>query len=135
MIWKTHTHEYTATLCQKTGKPCPALAQLARAITQAMDAAQPVTTSEFEMDGSSELSHCGEGCTARFRASPARIRVYCGTNAEDSAETLEGYADMMFGADFAMLPAGALTTAPCAMLEARALAPRPSQETVQQIPA
>lgn len=135
MIWKTTTHEFTATLCQKTGKTCPALARMARALTDAISTAQPVTTSTFEVDGSSDLTHCGEGCTARFRASPSRIRVYCGANADDSADMLDDYADMMFSPEFATLPTGALTTLPCAMLEASALAPRPSQHIVQQATA
>ncbi|MCG7520716.1 hypothetical protein [Ruegeria sp. Ofav3-42] len=132
MIWKTTTHEFSATMCQKTGKNCPALARMARAIAEAMATASPVTTSEFEMDGSSELTHCGEGCTALFRASPSRIRVYCGANTNDSADKLDDYADMMFGSGIASLPTGVLTTLPCAMLQASALAPRPSQQFVQQ---
>lgn len=135
MIWNTTTHEFSATLCQRTGKTCPALARMARAIAEAMATAGPVTSSEFEMDGSSELTHCGEGCTARFRASPTRIRVYCGANTNDSADKLDDYADMMFGSDFASLPTGFLTTLPCAMLQASALAPRPSHQIVQQVTA
>ncbi|WP_108861171.1 hypothetical protein [Ruegeria sp. Alg231-54] len=135
MIWKTTTHEFTATLCQKTGKTCPALAQMARALAEAMATAQPMTTSEFEVDGSSELTHCDEGCTARFRASPARIRVYCGANTGASADTLDEYADMMFGPDFSTLPAGVLAALPCAMLQASALVPCPSHQVVQQATA
>ncbi|WP_170417094.1 hypothetical protein [Ruegeria atlantica] len=135
MIWKTTTHEFTATLCQKTGKTCPALARMARALTDAMATAQPVTTSEFEVEGSGELAHCTEGCTARFRASPSQIRVYCGANAGDPADMLDDYADMMFGPEFATLPSGVLTTLPCAMLQASALAPHPSQQVVQQATA
>ena len=133
MIWKTATHEFSATLCQKTGKTCPAMARMARAMAEAMATAGPVTTNEFEMEGSSDLTHCGEGCTARFRASPARIRVYCGTNADDPTDKLDDYADMMFGDTFAPRPVGALAELPCAMLEASALAPRPAQNAEHQV--
>lgn len=34
MIWKTKTHEFSATVCQRTGKTCPALARLARSISK-----------------------------------------------------------------------------------------------------
>lgn len=128
MIWKTNTHEFAATVCQRTGKPCPALARMARALTQAVSTARPVTTSEFQVEGSSELTHCAEGCTARFRACPDQVRVFCGTNPGIETEMLDDYADMMFGTSFATLPAGLLANPPCAMLEASVLAPRPQAE-------
>ena len=124
MIWKTRTHEYTATVCQRTGKTCPALARMARAMAQAMAEAHPVATSEFEIEGSSELTHCPEGCTARFRAQPDQMRVFCGTDAAANTKQLDDYADMIFGTDIQTMPSGVIETPPCAMLEVLALRPR-----------
>lgn len=128
MIWKTDTHEFSATVCQRTGKPCPALAHMARALTQAISTAQPVSTQEFQVEGSSELAHCAEGCTARFRACPDQVRVFCGTDPDVTTDMLDEFADMMFGDSFATLPAGLLTNPPCAMLEASALAHHPKAD-------
>ncbi len=133
MIWKTKTHEFTATVCQRTGKPCPALAQMARALTQAMSTARPVTTDEFQVEGSSELSHCPDGCTARFRAHPDQVRVFCGTDPEVETDRLDDYADMMFGSTFSTLPSSLLANPPCAMLEASVLMPRAAAELSPQV--
>ncbi len=124
MIWKTRTHEFSATVCQRTGKPCPALAQMARALTRAVASAGPAATPQFAVEGSSELAHCPEGCMARFHARPDKIRVFCGTNEETPGDRLEDYADMMFCAEFRALPSAILSDPPCAMLEASALAGR-----------
>ncbi len=125
MIWKTKTHQFTATVCQKTGKTCPALAQMARAVVQAMEAAVPASTPDFELEGSSELAHCAQGCFARFRAQADQVRVFCGTDVDTAIETLDDYADMMFGLEFTTRPAKLLPTPPCAMLEASIIAQSP----------
>jgi len=132
MIWKTKTHQFTATVCQKTGKPCPALAQMARAVVQAMEAAVPATTPDFEVEGSSELAYCAQGCMARFRAQKDLIRLFCGTSTDASVDRLDEYADMMFGPDVTMRPAGMLTTPPCAMLEVTTLTQDPIAPAMQQ---
>ncbi len=133
MIWKTKTHEFTATVCQKTGKTCPAMARMARAITQAMETASPATTPDFEIEGSSELAHCAQGCTARFRAQAGQIRIFCGTDADTPIEPLDGYAELMFGTTFASLPADLLTTPPCAMLEVSVLTKQPVTQAAQHM--
>ncbi|WP_170387682.1 hypothetical protein [Ruegeria atlantica] len=133
MIWKTRTHQFTATVCQRTGENCPALAQMARAVVQAMDTAALATTPEFEFDGSSDLTHCAEGCTARFRAQKDLIRVFCGTSDDASLESLDDYADMLFGPDMVMRPAGMLAAPPCAMLEVTAIPSKPVAQTEQQL--
>jgi DNA-binding transcriptional LysR family regulator len=128
MIWKTKTHQFSATLCQKTGNTCPALAQMARAIVQAMESAVPATSDDFALDGSGELGHCPQGCIARFRAQKDQIRIFCGTSTDASLDALDGYADMLFGPDAAARPAGQLPVPPCAMLEVSELAPaQPAQ--------
>lgn len=124
MIWKTNTHQFTATICQRTGKTCPALAQVARAVVQAVATATPVTTAEFEVEGNADLTHCAQGCTARFQARPDRVRVYCGTDPEVSCDRLDDYAELMFGTEFMTLSAQSIITPPCAMLQAEVLAPR-----------
>ncbi|WP_037315037.1 hypothetical protein [Ruegeria halocynthiae] len=135
MIWKTKTHQFTATVCQRTGKTCPALARLARAMTVAMKTAAPTTTPEFQVEGSSDLTYCPEGCTARFWAQKDQIRVFCGTCADTPTKTLDGYADMMFGTSFTPLPAGVLTDLPCAMLEVSSLVPRPAAPISEHLSA
>lgn len=133
MIWKTKTHEFTATMCQHTGKPCPALARLARAMAQAMGKAVDASGPEFEIEGSSDLTHCTDGCTARFRAGRDRIRLFCGADPEAEMDGLDDYADMMFGAAFNTLPSGIISKLPCAMLEVRTLAPRMAARPRAQI--
>ncbi|EEE38025.1 hypothetical protein RKLH11_1866 [Rhodobacteraceae bacterium KLH11] len=134
MIWKTKTHMFTATVCQHTGKPCPALAQMARALIQTMSMAAPATTREFEIEGSGELSHCSQGCTARFRACPDQIRVFCDIDPNARSDQLDDYADLMFGTKFSCIPAGTLKSTPCAMLQAATLAvPDAVEKTVPQL--
>jgi hypothetical protein len=134
MIWKTQTHQFTATLCQRTGKTCPALARWARAMAQSMAATAPAMGGSFEIDGSAELTHCDQGCTARFRANADQLRLYCGADPDTDMEKLEDYADLMFGTDHTALPASFITSPPCAMLEAIALCPATiDQPAVQAI--
>ena len=123
MIWKTNTYKFSATVCQRTGKTCPALARMARAIAQAMATARPVTSPDFQVEGSSELTHCELGCTARFDARPALIRVYCGTTPDSPTDSLCTYAEMMFGNRTAAVPAQIVGIPPCAMLQATAITP------------
>lgn len=124
MIWKTKTHEYSATVCQRTGKTCPALARLARSVSEAMTQATAATGDEFEFDGGSELAHCAEGCHATIRAQSDRIRIFCGTQSEVQPEDLNAYADLIFGNTFTTLPSGLIADPPCAMIEVVTLRPR-----------
>lgn len=123
MIWKTKTHQFTATVCQHTGKTCPALARVARALVQSISTAAPVATSEFEIEGSSELTHCPAGCIARFRARPDEVRIYCGTGSDVDLDPLDEYAELMFGSEFRTLPSSIAANPPCAMLQALTLEP------------
>lgn len=124
MIWKTGTHQFTATICQRTGKTCPALARAARAIVQAMATAGPATTDAFEVEGSTDLAHCLQGCAARFHAQHDQVRIYCGVDAEIGLDRLDDYAELMFGTALPSLPATMMDNPPCAMLEAVTLAPQ-----------
>ena len=133
MIWKTKTHEYAATVCQRTGKTCPALARVARAMAQAVAEAGPVSTAGFEVEGSSELTHCPEGCTARFRARCDQVRIFCGTDPNTPLNGLDDYADMIFGNEFSTFPSGVISNPPCAMLEVTTLAPRKMRHEPLQV--
>jgi len=133
MIWKTKTHEYAATLCQKTGRPCPALARLARAVTDAMSQAVPTTTPDFGFDGSAELGHCPTGCIARFRAQRDEIRIFCGSEEHTSLDRLDDYADMMFGPEYHALATDLACAPPCAMLQVTPLEPRASVRITEQV--
>ena len=135
MIWKTNTHQFTATVCQRTGKTCPALAQAARAMVQAVATASPVTTEAFEVEGSAELTHCPQGCTARFHARPDRVRIYCVTDPDTQSGRLDNYAELMFGAAFSTLPADTMENPPCAMLQAERLAPQQPALAEAAVPA
>lgn len=123
MIWKTNTHEFSATVCQRTGRTCPALAHLARSVAQAVAAADAATSPDFRVEGSSELTHCTPGCMARFDARADLIRVYCGARAGADTQSLDAYADLMFNDQADACPAQGLDTSPCAMLQAVALDP------------
>ncbi len=131
MIWKTDTHEFSATICQRTGKTCPALARMARTVSQAMATAHAVTTPDFRIEGSSELAHCEHGCTARFDARSDMIRVFCGAAPGAKSANLDAYADLMFNDLADPCPAQGLDTSPCAMLQAVALAPANGAERPQ----
>lgn len=133
MIWKTNTHEFSATICQRTGRTCPALAHLARSVAQAVAAAGAATSPDFRVEGSSELTHCTPGCIARFDARADLIRVYCGARPDAAAERLDAYADLMFNDLADACPAQGLDTSPCAMLQAVALEPAIMAE--QALPA
>ncbi len=122
MIWKTGTHQFSATICQRTGKTCPALARIARALATSMAESAPAATTEFEIQGSSELAHCTDGCTARFRARADEVRVFCGAGSDDAIEHLDSYADLLFGTETAALSTSILSNPPCAMLEVLTLA-------------
>ncbi len=135
MIWKTETHEFTATVCQRTGKPCPALARMARVMAQAMAQAANVTTEAFEIEGDSTLTHCPEGCMARFRAQQDQIRVYCGADPETGMNLLDNYADMIFGLEFSAMASGTICKPPCALLEATVLTPPAAAQEPQHVPA
>ncbi len=126
MIWKTETHHFTATICQHTGKTCPALARVARALVQSVSAAGAATSPEFEIEGSAELAHCATGCTARFRAQSDEAHIYCGVAPSADIEQLESYAEMMFGTEISAMPSGSLATPPCAMLQVLPVAPKAS---------
>ncbi|MEX0327572.1 MAG: hypothetical protein AB3N07_02520 [Ruegeria sp.] len=123
MIWKSNTHQFSATVCQRTGKTCPALARMARALVQSISTAGSATTRELEIEGSAELTHCPGGCTARFRAQPDEIRIFCGTLPNSDIDKLDDYANLMFGTAPGALPSGAITDPPCAMLQALACEP------------
>ncbi|NOD32949.1 MULTISPECIES: hypothetical protein [unclassified Ruegeria] len=135
MIWKTKTHEYSATVCQRTGKTCPALARLARSISEAMKQATAATSDGFEFEGGSELSHCTQGCHATFRAQSDRIRIFCDTQPEAEPQDLNAYADLIFGNTFSTLPSGIITDPPCAMIDVAKLRPRKPVHAPEQISA
>lgn len=135
MIWKTKTHEFSSTLCQRTGKPCPALARLARAMVDAIETAGRCATQDFEIEGSSDLHHCPEGCTARFHARRDQIRLFSGIDAEAPVDGLDRYADVFFGSEFRTLTSDTLATRPCAMLQVRSHAPQKSAKAPLQATA
>ncbi len=122
MIWTTETHQFAGTLCQVTGKPCPALSALALNLARAMHKAEPVTGQDFEIEGECALTACGEGCQALYSASHSRIRIFCG--AGEAADF--GWFDRL--ADALMEPGGQIFVKddrplPRAMAEARRIAP------------
>ncbi|TMV06794.1 hypothetical protein FGK63_11760 [Ruegeria sediminis] len=117
MIWKTDTHLFSATLCQQTGEPCPALARMAEKLAGAMTTAAPMTAEDFKVEGTCTLEHCPSGCAARFEAGHGRIRVFCGVDADADGDRLNQFADMLLHPEAGFLPSGWLTRMPCALLE------------------
>ncbi|GGH33918.1 hypothetical protein SAMN05444007_107144 [Cribrihabitans marinus] len=116
MIWTTDTHRFTATTCQHTGRDCPALARMAEKLAGAMESARPTTTEDFEIEGTSTLDRCPYRCPARFRASHARIRIFCGVDGDAEIGPLDRLADLLLSAEAGGLPASAAPR-PCAMVE------------------
>ncbi|WP_461403740.1 hypothetical protein [Falsiruegeria mediterranea] len=99
MIWKTNSHLFTATVCQHTGRTCPAVQRMAEKLSQAMMASKPITSGDFEIEGSSVLKHCPMECPAKFTASHDRIRIFCGVTPEAETEGLNRFADALFDPD------------------------------------
>lgn len=119
MIWTTQTHEFAATLCRRTGRPCPALSGLAENLTRALRRAEPMTDAAFEIEGHCEMPPCGAGCLARYAASHSRVRVFCGVDEDTALPHLHRFADALLGVEGAGFAAGS-GPVPCAMVEARA---------------
>ncbi|MCG6559969.1 hypothetical protein MB818_17295 [Ruegeria sp. 1NDH52C] len=118
MIWTTRTHEFAATLCRRTGRPCPALSALAENLARALRQAEPMTDAGFAIEGHCEMPPCGAGCMARYAASHSRIRVFCGVDEDTALSHLNRFADALMTPDGAGFAAG-LGPVPCAMAEAR----------------
>jgi len=128
MIWKTASHLFTATVCQKTGATCPAVQEMAEKLSQAMVASRNVTDEDFEIEGNSVLKHCPQECPARFVASHDRIRIFCGVTPAADTEDLNRFANALFDPHPCAMTAGTFER-PCALAEA---VPTPAQpETTQ----
>ncbi|AHM02931.1 hypothetical protein roselon_00490 [Roseibacterium elongatum DSM 19469] len=121
MIWSDETHSYQATMCPRIGKACPEaaclVAQLARSVAEARAFTQP----DFEVAGFGRLEGCSDTCSARFIATHARVRLFCGVEADSAMAPLDALADAMFGAagHGGPVSAAALPQRPLALLEAR----------------
>ena len=119
MIWTDKTYDYSATLCQYTGKPCAALARLAGTLTQAIDRAVAAAGPEFEMEGSIAVNGCARDCTARFISSRTRTRLFCDIADDVPQVSLDRLADVMLGdAESPGFPALPTSHMPCSMLQA-----------------
>ncbi|MDP5218364.1 hypothetical protein Q5Y75_14120 [Ruegeria sp. 2205SS24-7] len=129
MIWTKNKQTFAATQCLKTGKPCPALARMVDRLATAMSSARSVTAADFEIEGSAQLFHCGQDCTALYRANHARIRMYAGVAETTDLDVMGRYADAMMDPEGRGFPAPGIAP-PCAMVEARL--PRAEQENTAQ---
>lgn len=132
MIWKTKTHECTATICMKTGRPCPMAARALKSLTEATQQALDCAQDSFELEGSIALTGCSEGCAAFFHLAGAHVRVFCDVTDQSDARSLNRYAEMLFG-EGGSFPSGA-TTVPAALLQAtpRAVAMREDFRTMPE---
>ncbi|SDE11317.1 hypothetical protein [Ruegeria marina] len=117
MIWTTDTHNFSATLCQRTGKPCSALAAMAQNLAHAMNKAEATTGQDFEIEGEFSLPTCPGGCRALYAASHRRIRVFCGVTETAETSWLNRMADALMDPQGQVLTADGHTSA-CAFAEA-----------------
>ncbi len=117
MIWKTNSHLFTATVCQHTGKTCAAVQRIVEKLSQAMVASKPMTSDDFEIEGTSVLKHCPRECPAKFIASHDRIRIFCGVTPEAETGELNRFADALFDPTPHSL-ASRMFERPCAIAEA-----------------
>ena len=131
MIWTDKTYSYAATLCQHTGRPCPAAARIVKQLTQAVHRAGAATSPDFEIDGSADVQGCDRNCTARFVATQDQIRLFCGVSDDTANTTLDRIADALFDMSSPLASPGAAHI-PCAMLQART---RPTHPTVPELTA
>ncbi|MGR3614775.1 MAG: hypothetical protein ACU0BB_01870 [Paracoccaceae bacterium] len=116
MIWKTKTHEFTATICMRTGKPCPMAARTLKSLTHAASEAMRGSGEAFEMEGAIELTGCAPGCTARFGISSSLVRLFCDVDAEAELASLNRLADALMK-DGNTLPSSNIDARPVAMLQ------------------
>ncbi|MCL6282318.1 hypothetical protein M3P21_02155 [Ruegeria sp. 2012CJ41-6] len=118
MIWTKNNRTFAETQCLITGKPCPALARMVDRLADAMDSARTVTAADFEIEGSAQLAHCGQDCTAVYRANHARIRMFAGVAETADLDVMNLYADAMMDPEGQGFPAPD-SAPPCAMIELR----------------
>ena len=119
MIWTDTNYDYAATICQHTGKPCPALARLAKSLTHAVERAVAATGPDFELDGAIAVNGCARDCQARFSASRTRTRLFCDVAEDAPLPALDRLADVMLDdVDSAGFPSLSANQMPCAMLQA-----------------
>lgn len=128
MIWKTNTHLFSATVCQHTGKNCPAVNRMAEKLAQAIAASKPITTDDFEIEGDSVLKHCPHDCHARFVATHDRIRIFCDVTSEIETSDLNRFADALLKPSSGPITL-ALSQSPCALVEVLPIKPS-KQDTV-----
>jgi hypothetical protein len=121
MIWKDKTHEFTATVCMQTGRPCPAMARILRALTRSVASSAKMCDPNFLIEGSIDLDGCAHECTARYSASSARVRMYCNAGEEVAQPTLDRYADLALGQSATSIPTQQIRVYPCALSESRPL--------------
>lgn len=124
MIWADKTHQFTATLCRHTGRPCPAAARMVRKLAAAMTEAEAVTEADFEITGTAALSGCARQCTAKYAASHHSIRLFAGVEETADADMLHRLADALLDPDGQPLHGVAKAAVPCAMLDVK---PRPGK--------
>lgn len=129
MIWTTNTHSFSATLCQKTGKPCPVARQMMLNLARAMNKAEGVTAADFELTGTIRLQGCAAGCEARYVADHARISLFCDIARDASQSQLDRFADAMFSVESTGLVPATGRTCPSAMIQANRLVRNPRQVT------
>jgi hypothetical protein len=121
MIWKDKTHEFTPTVCMQTGRPCPAMARILRALTRSVASSAKMCDPNFLIEGCIDLDGCAHVCTARYSASGARVRLYCNAGEEVAQLALDRYADLALGQSATGIPTRQISVYPCALSESRPL--------------
>lgn len=135
MIWADKTHRFSATVCRHTGRPCPAAARMMRKLARAMAAARPLTDEAFEISGTADLAGCPRQCAAKYTASHSGIRLFAGVSETADDAVLNRFADALLDPDGRPLTGAALTPVPCAMVDAKPIAPAPAQPQADARPA
>jgi len=109
------TYETIATLCQKTGRQCPAAAAAADHLARAAGLACAAVP-EFGMSGQLQLEGCAQGCAAQFTLDSARIELFCGVGAEVDIAALCAFADSFLGTGKPLYGIGKLDAPPRAIV-------------------
>ncbi|MFV1490939.1 hypothetical protein VWX97_09845 [Phaeobacter sp. JH18-32] len=135
MNWTDTTHGYSLSTCQHLGQPCPAAERMIARLAAAMGQAKAVTTEDFEIAGTCELTACDRPCEARFAARHDRIRIYCGVSQEADLAGLDRFADALFLPSADSLPLAKLPDYPCGLAQAVPLAPQMARITPPQLAA
>lgn len=125
-----HTpYDAIATICQRTGRQCPAALSAADQLARAASLAC-ATEPAFCMTGQLMLEGCAQGCAAQFTLNGTHIELFCGVEADVDIAALCAFSDSFLGTGKALHGIGKLDTPPQAIVR-KYITPSMAPQTAQ----